>query len=142
MFGFSSADLQSNTSPYNAATVAAAMNLSPIVLQQKGPVPEQCEALNLGKKCAGTNNNNAGENDDEPTAKRIKTEPSTGESAQPQVSRPTSPKTAKSPSPVRDSISPGRVSADENNDKDGDDRNNNMIEMDIDVSAGKNTKSV
>ncbi|XP_025412207.1 protein dead ringer homolog [Sipha flava] len=126
-------NLQPNTSPYNAAAVAAAMNLSPVVLQQKGPIPEQCEALNLGKKCQGTNNNNAGENDDEPTAKRIKSDYSPG-GASAKLSRPASPK-IKSLSPVRNSISPGRVSADEN-ENDGDDRNSNMIEMEIDVSAG------
>lgn len=129
-FHLPSADLQPNTLPYNAAAVAAAMNLSPIVLQQKGLIPEQCEALNLGKKCQGTNNNNAGENDDEPTAKRIKAEHSPGGANENKES----PK-MKSPSPVRNSISPGRISADEN---ENDDHSSNIIEMDIDVSAGKN----
>ncbi|VVC39168.1 Hypothetical protein CINCED_3A022864 [Cinara cedri] len=141
---------QSAPSPY-AAAAAAALNLSPAVVMQKVPVPEQCEALNLGKKNpAGTNNNNAGENDEEsqpPPSKRIKTEwspPLSLHKVQAVASRPASPKNAAavSPrptgSPVRESISsPGR-SGGEDDDDDNTDANsdNNMIEMDIDVSAG------
>lgn len=54
------------TSPSAAYTVAAALNLTPAY---KGSmvstaVPEQSEALNLGKKRT-SNNNNSGEDDDE-----------------------------------------------------------------------------
>eukprot|EP00102_Acyrthosiphon_pisum_P027056 XP_016664266.1 PREDICTED: uncharacterized protein LOC100168299 [Acyrthosiphon pisum] len=130
-------------SPY--ASAPAAMNLqrqSPVALQPiNGPpaVPEQCEALNLGKKDQGTNNNNAGENEDEPDQrhdkKRIKTERS------PQavvVSRPASPKTSPERLPAPTGSSPGRESATspERNGEDLCRDSNGTIEMDINVSAG------
>lgn len=115
--------MQSNPSPY-----ATAMNLCPTVLQ-KETVPEQCEALNLGKKNRNTNNNNAGENDDEPSAKRIKTERS---SSSPSAVSRRSPedvgsKTVSSPRAVsseREPHSPGP-------------RAEEAIEMDVEVTAGK-----
>lgn len=118
------------------------MNLSPIALQ-KVPVPEQCEALNLGKKSQGTNNNNAGENEDDrpPSAKRIKME----RASPPQstrvttISRPasqkTSPNAATVSSPIREPSSPCA-----DNSENGNNNNNNgdsTIEMDIDVSTSK-----
>lgn len=118
-----------------AAAAAAAMNLSPIVLQ-KDPVPEQCEALNLGKK--GTNNNNAGENeeDGQPMVKRIKTErsPPSPPKIEAIISPSVSPNAVVMTEniPARESDSPERSGTD--NGEDGND-NDNTIEMDIDVTA-------
>jgi len=127
------------------------MNLqrqSPVALHPiNGPpaVPEQCEALNLGKKDQGTNNNNAGENEDESDQrhdqKRIKMERS------PQavvVSRPASPKTSPERFPAPTGSSPVRESATspERNGEDLCRDSNGTIEMDINVSAGKCNLSV
>lgn len=151
---------QSAPSPY-AAAAAAALNLSPAVVMQKAPVPEQCEALNLGKKNpAGTNNNNAGENEEEPQpppVKRIKTEwspPQSLQKAQAAVSGPASPKCAAAGSPKPAGSPPAREpnaspglsggggsgsgSGGVVDDDDDNTDDNGTIEMDIDVSAGKN----
>lgn len=134
-----SSGLPSNPLPYAAA--AAAINLSPISLQ-KVPLPEQCEALNLGKKNQGMNNNNTGENEDDhpPSVKRIKTE----RASSPQlarvtaVSRPTSakssPNTVAAGSPVREPNSPCTENGENSNNNNN---NDNTIEMDIDVSTSK-----
>lgn len=139
---------QSSPSPY-AVAAASAMNLqSSLVMTQKGPtpMPEQCEALNLGKKSAA-NNNNAGENEDEPSAKRLKT----AERSPPRVQQVAT--NSRPVTPIRESChTPEQIVAD-GDDEDGggsdggrdggsDDKNDgnnnsNMIEMDIDVSAGK-----
>jgi len=132
------ADLQQ--SPY--ASAPAAINLqrqSPVALHpNNGPpaVPEQCEALNLGKKDQGTNNNNAGENEDEPEQKRIKTERSPRDVV---VSRSVSPKASPERFPAPTGSSPVResVSSPERNGDDLCRDSNGTIEMDINVSAGK-----
>ncbi|XP_022171974.1 uncharacterized protein LOC111034876 [Myzus persicae] len=127
-------------SPY--ASAPAAMNLqrqSPVALHpNNGPpaVPEQCEALNLGKKDQGTNNNNAGENEDEPDQKRVKTERSPRGAV---VSRPVSPKMSPERFPAPTGSSPVRESAATSPERNGDDLcrdSNGTIEMDINVSAG------
>jgi len=147
MFGVSlsvhPADLQQT--PYVSAP--AAMNLqrqSPVTLHpNNGPpaVPEQCEALNLGKKDQGTNNNNAGENEDEPDLKRIKTERSPRGV---EVSRPASPKKSPEQLPAPTGSSPVRESS-TSPERNGDDLcrdSNGTIEMDINVSAGKRNFSI
>jgi len=127
------------------------MNLqrqSPVALHPiNGPpaVPEQCEALNLGKKDQGTNNNNAGENENESDQrqdqKRIKMERSPQAVA---VSRPASPKTSPERFPAPTGSSPVRESATspERNGEDLCRDSNGTIEMDINVSAGKCNFSV
>jgi len=117
------------------------MNLqrqSPVTLHPNNgqpAIPEQREALNLGKKEHGTNNNNAGENEDEPDLKRIKTELSPRGV---EVSRPNSPKTSPKQFPAPTGSSPVRQSS-TSPERNGDDLcsdNNGTIEMDINVSAG------
>jgi len=99
------------------------MNLSPVASSQKAP--EQCEALNLGKKPQGANNNNAGEHDEQdaqPSAKRVRTGGSSSTPPRAEVA-------------VGPRSSPGsgvRDPADYYGDGDDD-----AIEMDIDVTAGK-----
>ncbi|CAH1737952.1 protein dead ringer homolog [Aphis gossypii] len=130
-------NLQQSCNPSPYATVPAAMNLqrqSPVALHSNNG-PEQCEALNLGKKDQGTNNNNAGENEDEPDQKRIKKERSPRAIV---VSRPVSPKTSPERFPAPTGSSPIRESATspERNDDNQAMESNGTIEMDIDVSAG------
>lgn len=124
------------------------MNLqrqSPVALHSNNvapAAPEQCEALNLGKKNRGTNNNNAGENEDELNQghdqKRIKMERSTSPPQAVSASSKTSPEPFSAPtgsSPARESA----VVSPELNGDDQSDDNSGTIEMDIDVSAGKHS---
>lgn len=103
-------------------------------------VPEQCEALNLGKKDQGTNNNNTGENEDEPDQKhdqkRIKMERSPRAVT---ASRLASPKMSPERFPAPTGSSPVRESATspERNGEDLRRDSNGTIEMDINVSTGK-----
>lgn len=133
-------DLQQSCSPSPYATVPAAMNLqrqSPVALRSNNG-PEQCEALNLGKKDQGTNNNNAGENEEEPDQKRIKKErsPRVIVASRPGSPKMTSPERFPAPtinSPIRESS----TSPERNGDDKAADCSNGTIEMDISVSAGK-----